>query len=152
MTTGRTFVKDAPKEGCSRSSGPMMFFHALERQCSTGCPEYQRRASWWKVPAFSFLPVPQWSAIEVDDDERAVVWSESVMTAAFHCFLLEPSWHPFQAINKPVLGSFAAAFDSSLVIGTCSISSSARQAYGLAMRMRVAPVVPSTAVFSAIAL
>ena len=56
----------------------------------------------------------QWSGIEVDQEDRAIVWSESDMTAAFHCFLLEPSWYPFQAINKLVSGSLAAVFDSSL--------------------------------------
>ena len=36
------------------------------------------------------------------------------MTAAFCCFLVEPSWCPFQAIYKLVPGSLAAAFDHSL--------------------------------------
>ena len=56
----------------------------------------------------------QWSGIEVDVDDRIIVWSESDMTAAFCCFLLEPSWYPFQAINKTVPGSFATEFDSAL--------------------------------------
>ena len=37
----------------------------------------------------------QWSGIEVDLDDRVIVWSESDMTAAFYCFLLEPAWYPF---------------------------------------------------------
>ena len=36
------------------------------------------------------------------------------MTAAFYCFLLEPSWYLFQAINKTVPGSLAAEFDPAL--------------------------------------
>ena len=50
----------------------------------------------------------------MDDDERAIVWSELDMMAAFYCFFLEPSWYHFQAVNKAVWGSPAAAFDSSL--------------------------------------
>ena len=49
----------------------------------------------------------------MDQDDRAIVWSESDMTAAFHCCLLEPSWYSF-AIDKPVPGSLSAAFDPSL--------------------------------------
>ena len=56
----------------------------------------------------------QWSGSEVVGDDRVIVWSESDMTAAFYCFLLEPSWYPFQAINKTVRGSLAAEFDSTL--------------------------------------
>ena len=29
-----------------------VFCHAMERQCSTGCSGYQRRARWWMVPTF----------------------------------------------------------------------------------------------------
>ena len=72
----------------------------------------------------------QWSEIEVDDDERANVWSESDMTSAFCCFLLKPSWYTFQAINKPVPGSLAAAFHSSLAKETCRRSNSACHALG----------------------
>ena len=42
----------------------------------------------------------QSSGIEVDQDDRAIVWSESDMTAAFYCFLLEPSLYHSFAINK----------------------------------------------------
>ena len=37
----------------------------------------------------------QWSGIEVDGDDRVIVWSDSDMTAAFYCFLLEPFVVPF---------------------------------------------------------
>ena len=107
---------------------PRMFSHAVERQCSTGCsgvPKkgqavggYQpfnfeavlERDSFQCVPAnhssrHCGLAIP-WSmvGIQVDDDERAIVWSESDMTAAFYCCLLEPLWYLFQAIDKLVPG------------------------------------------------
>ena len=50
----------------------------------------------------------------MDQDDGAIVWSESDTTAAFCCFLFEPSWYPFQAISKLVSGSLAASFDPSL--------------------------------------
>ena len=53
----------------------------------------------------------QWSGIEVDGDDGVIVSSESDMTAAFYCFLLEPSWYPFRAFNKTVPGTLAAEFD-----------------------------------------
>ena len=56
----------------------------------------------------------QWSGLEVDLDDRVIVWSESDMTAAFNCLLLEPARYPFQAINKTVPGAVAAEFDPTL--------------------------------------
>ena len=56
----------------------------------------------------------QWSGTEVDLDETVIVWSESDMTAAFCCFLLESAWYPFQAFDKTVLGALAAEFDPTL--------------------------------------
>ena len=56
----------------------------------------------------------QWSGIVVDGDDRVIVWSESDTTAAFYCFLLEPSWYLFQATNKTVPAALAAEFDPTL--------------------------------------
>ena len=56
----------------------------------------------------------QWSGIGVCQDDRAIVWSESDMTAAFYCFLLGPSL-VFQSVNNFVPRSFAAVFDSPLL-------------------------------------
>ena len=50
----------------------------------------------------------QWSAVAVDEEDRAVVWNELDMTSAFYVFLLEPPWYKFQALAKPVSGQFAS--------------------------------------------
>lgn len=56
----------------------------------------------------------QWSGIHLEEDERVVVMSELDMTAAFYVFRMEPAWWGYQALSKPVRGSFAATWRAEL--------------------------------------
>ena len=68
-----------------------------------------------KRDSFQCVPTDHWNRHQSLATSRTVVWnwSGSDMTIAFCCFLLEPFWYSFQAINKIVAGSVAAAFDLS---------------------------------------
>ena len=90
MTTVRTLAKVVPEGGLFTFLWSRDVSHVSGRQCSMACSVWQRSASWWRVPTFQFSG---WSGIEVDPDDRVIVWSESDMTAAFCCSLLEPSWY-----------------------------------------------------------
>ena len=57
----------------------------------------------------------QWSAISVDEEDKVMIWNELDMTSAFYVFRLEPAWHRFQALAKPVSGPFAAEWAPDLM-------------------------------------
>ena len=47
----------------------------------------------------------QWSGVQLDDQDRVLVFSEKDMTAAFYIYLMEEGWWPFQALSRPVKGA-----------------------------------------------
>ena len=56
-----------------------------------------------KLPSFV-----QWNGIQLDREDLVVSWSVADVSAAFWIFRVQPSWFPWQALAKPVPGSFAA--------------------------------------------